>query len=50
MAHFFHGTFEIDDPIQFIPVEGFNKIVNLENDQNSPPDTDAWHTDLTFKN
>ena len=41
---------ELDDPHPVYPsVEGFNRIVKLENDQNSPPDTDAWHTDLTFK-
>ena len=41
---------ELDEPYPVNPsVEGFSRIVKLENDQNSPPDTDAWHTDLTFK-
>ena len=41
---------KLDDPHPVYPnVEGFSRIVKLENDENSPPDTDAWHTDLTFK-
>ena len=30
-------------------VEGFENIVVLENHKDNPPDTDGWHTDLTFK-
>lgn len=30
-------------------VEGYENIVLLENDEDSPPDTNSWHTDLTFK-
>ena len=30
-------------------VEGFERIVKLENDSGAPPDTNSWHTDLTFK-
>jgi len=28
---------------------GFDRVVLLENDGNRPPDTDDWHTDLTFQ-
>ena len=41
---------EIDAPHPHYPhVEGFERIVKLENDGGAPPDTDCWHTDLTFK-
>ena len=41
---------ELDDPHPVYPnVDGYDRIVKLENDSNNPPDTDAWHTDLTFK-
>jgi len=41
---------ELDAPHPFYPhVPGFDRIVKLANDSNSPPDTDNWHTDLTFK-
>ena len=30
-------------------VEGFPEIVLLKNDKDNPPDTDEWHTDVTFK-
>jgi taurine dioxygenase len=41
---------ELDTPHPVYPsVEGFEQIVKLENDAENPPDTDAWHTDLTFK-
>jgi taurine dioxygenase len=30
-------------------VDGFENIVKLENDGDNPPDTDGWHTDLTFR-
>ncbi|NKB61743.1 MAG: taurine dioxygenase [Gammaproteobacteria bacterium] len=40
----------LDDPHLHYPhVEGYANIVLLENDQNNPPDTNSWHTDLTFK-
>ena len=40
----------LDEPHQVYPSrKGYPRIVKLENDKNSPPDTDAWHTDLTFK-
>ena len=41
---------EIDKPhpvYQHVP--GFDNIVMLANDANNPPDTDGWHTDLTFR-
>lgn len=41
---------EIDEPHPLYPhVDGFDRIVKLENDSGAPPDTNAWHTDLTFK-
>ena len=41
---------ELDNPHPVYPnVDGYDRIVKLENDSNNPPDTDAWHTDLTFK-
>ena len=30
-------------------VKDYKNIVLLENDENNPPDTNSWHTDLTFK-
>lgn len=30
-------------------VDGFENIMKLENDADSPPDTDGWHTDVTFR-
>lgn len=30
-------------------VEDFENIVLLANDANTPPDTDGWHTDVTFR-
>lgn len=30
-------------------VDGFDQVVLLENDGDRPPDTDDWHTDLTFQ-
>ncbi len=29
-------------------VEGFENIMVLENDGDNPPDTDSWHTDVTY--
>ena len=41
----------IEEPHPVYPhVEGFPEIVLLENDKDNPPDTDEWHTDVTFKN
>lgn len=41
---------QIDEPHPLYPhVEGFENIVLLENDSGAPPDTNSWHTDLTFK-
>lgn len=44
------GFGELDAPHPLYPhVEGFERIVLLENDSGAPPDTNSWHTDLTFK-
>lgn len=41
---------ELDEPHPLYPhVKGFKRIVLLENDSSVPPDTNTWHTDLTFK-
>ena len=41
---------QLDEPHPLYPhVEGFDRIVKLENDSGAPPDTNSWHTDLTFK-
>lgn len=41
---------EIDVPHLHYPhVDGFENIVLLENDAGAPPDTNSWHTDLTFR-
>jgi len=41
---------ELDEPHPLYPhVDGFENIVKLENDSSTPPDTNSWHTDLTFK-
>ena len=42
------GTIEEPHPI-YPHVEGFPEIVLLKNDKDNPPDTDEWHTDVTFK-
>lgn len=40
----------IDEPHPHYPhVDGFPNIVKLENHGEAPPDTNSWHTDLTFK-
>lgn len=47
---FARGFGRIDEPHPVYPhVEGFESIVKLENDAETPPDTNSWHTDLTFK-
>ena len=41
---------QLDEPHPLYPhVDGFDRIVKLENDSGAPPDTNSWHTDLTFK-
>ncbi len=41
---------ELDAPHPLYPhVDGFERIVLLENGSGAPPDTNSWHTDLTFK-
>ena len=41
---------QIDAPHpHYSHVDGFEQIVVLENDKDNPPDTNSWHTDLTFK-
>ncbi len=30
-------------------VDGFESVMKLENHPDNPPDTDGWHTDLTFR-
>ncbi|MFT5503941.1 MAG: taurine dioxygenase [Gammaproteobacteria bacterium] len=40
----------LDEPHPYYPhVAGYENIVLLENDAKTPPDTNSWHTDLTFK-
>ena len=47
----FAATFgELDTPHHVYPhVSGYERVVLLENDGDHPPNTDVWHTDLTFK-
>ena len=41
---------ELDAPHpHYAHVPGFDRIVMFANDAKNPPDTDNWHTDLTFK-
>ena len=41
---------DIEPPHPVYPhVDQYPEIVLLENDKNNPPDTDVWHTDLSFK-
>lgn len=42
------GTLDAPHP-HYPHVDGFERIVKLENDSGAPPDTNSWHTDLTFK-
>lgn len=47
---FARGFGELDEPHPLYPhLEGFPNIVLLENDADARPDTNSWHTDLTFK-
>ncbi len=45
------GTFgALAEPHPVYPhVAGYDQVVLLENDGDRPPDTDDWHTDLTFQ-
>jgi taurine dioxygenase len=47
----FAETFgELDTPHHVYPhVPGYERVVLLENDGDRRPNTDVWHTDLTFK-
>ena len=41
---------EIEPPHPVYPfVENFPEITLLENNKDKPPDTDVWHTDVTFR-
>ena len=41
---------DIEPPHPVYPhVDEYPEIVLLENDEQNPPDTDEWHTDLTFR-
>lgn len=41
---------DVDVPHPVYPhVDGFENIVLLDNDSGTPPDTNTWHADLTFK-
>ena len=47
---FAEGFGRLDDPHPLYPhVDGFPNIMKLENDSSAPPDTNSWHTDLTYK-
>ncbi len=47
----FAQTFgDLGEPHPLYPhVDGLERIVKLENDSGAPPDTNSWHTDLTFQ-
>ncbi len=41
---------DIEPPHPVYPhLDKYPEIVLLENDKNNPPDTDVWHTDVSFK-
>lgn len=42
------GDIESSHPI-YPHVKEFPEVVVLENNKNNPPDTNVWHTDVTFK-
>ena len=42
------GTLDQPHPV-YPNVDGHEEIVLLENDASRPPDTNCWHTDLTFR-
>jgi taurine dioxygenase len=49
-VHFARAFGTLDEPHHVYPqVPGRPEIVMLRNDASHPPDTDDWHTDLTFR-
>ena len=42
------GELDTPHPV-YAHVPGYERIVQLANDADNAPDTDGWHTDLTFK-
>lgn len=47
---FASGFGQLDVPHPLYPhVDGYDRIMKLENDSGAPPDTNSWHTDLTYK-
>lgn len=42
------GKIELPHPV-YPYVKNYKEIVLLDNNINNPPDTDVWHTDVTFK-
>ena len=42
------GNIEKPHPV-YPYVKNYKEIVLLDNNNNNPPDTDIWHTDVTFK-
>lgn len=42
------GALDVPHPV-YQTLEGCPEIVELENDGDRPPDTNDWHTDLTFR-
>ena len=42
------GGLDVPHPV-YQTLEGCPEIVELENDGDRPPDTNDWHTDLTFR-
>ena len=42
------GEIESSHPI-YPKVQNISEIILLKNNKNNPPDTDVWHTDVTFK-
>jgi taurine dioxygenase len=42
------GDLDVPHPL-YEHVPGFDRIVKFANDAKNPPDTDNWHTDLTFR-
>ena len=50
LVNFAKNFGKIEPPHPVYPhVNKYPEIVLLENDKNNPPDTDVWHTDVTFK-
>ena len=41
------GTVDDPHPV-YAHVDGYDSIMVLANDANNPPDTDGWHTDVTY--